>query len=636
MVDKVSTTALARPQSARVVRWLMISVAAAALAACGGGGGGSSSVAVGANTPPGSTTDTGTAAPAPAPAPAPSPAPAPAPTPAPAPAPAADPSLATASTRAEAQRFLDQASFGATAGEIDRVMALGYAAWIDDQFARPGGSLRTSWDAANAALQAADATKSAGQREVLDAFYREAVTGDAQLRTRVGFALSEIFVVSFQNDSLSNNGRALAGYMDMLRGNAFGSYRQLLEGVALHPAMGLFLSHMRNQKENTAAGRVPDENFAREVMQLFSIGLYQLNADGSRKLDASGAPIATYSHDDIAGLAKVFTGFSYAGPDTHNNRFWGATGYQDADRMWKPMQGYPQFHSTSEKRFLGTVVPAQGTAQPMVSLKAALDTLAAHPNVGPFIGRQLIQRLVTSHPSPAYVARVSAAFSGSGGDLKATVKAVLLDAEARSASAARDPAFGKLREPVLRLTATLRALGATSDSGSWLISNTDDPATALAQTPLRSPSVFNFFRPGYVAPGTLSGAAGLTAPELQLTHESSVAGYANYMRSGLQSGWGMNGLDGKATRRDVQLDFSADDALADQPEALVDRAATRLLGAVAPAALRGELLTAVQSVAIPAARADGSNAAQIASARRNRVLIAYFLVLVSPEFLVQK
>lgn len=629
-------------------------MAAGMVAACGGGGGGGSGgseTAVGSGATPAVGVDGGSAA-APTPV-APTPV---APTPAepsttapstgaepvsggavtPAPTGSASEAPIGAPTRADAVRFLTQATFGATPADIDRVLALGYQGWLDDQFARQGGSLRASWDAAHAAIQAVDATKSATPREVLDAFYREAITSDAQLRLRVAYALSQVFVVSATSDSLNNNPRALADYMDMLGSQGFSTYRQLLEGVALHPAMGLYLSHLRNQKENTTTGRVPDENFAREVMQLFSIGLYQLNADGSRRTDASGAPVATYGNADIAGIAKVFTGFSFAGPDTHSNRFWGTTGYQDPDRMIKPMQGYPQFHSVSEKRFLGTVVPAQATAQPAVSLKAALDTLASHPNVGPFIGRQLIQRLVTSHPSPAYVARVSAAFNASGGSMKAMVRAILLDPEARSAAAARDPAFGKLREPVLRLTATLRALGATSDSGGWLIRETDDPATALGQTPLRAPSVFNFYRPGYVAPGTRTGAAGLTTPELQLTHESSVAGYANYMRIGLQSGFGQQGTDGRAARRDVQINFSADDALADRPAELVDAASSRILGAPADAALRGELINAVQAVGLPAARADGSNAAQIAAARRNRALIASFLVLVSPEFLVQK
>lgn len=636
----------ARPQAATWLRWVSTAVVAAAVAGCGGGGGGSSddapamgagaSPAVGADsgtvgsgsgattggssgTPSGGgTVDAGSGSGS-------------------EPVDGGSGQVPTvAPTRAEAARFLAQASFGPTAAEIDRVVALGYAGWIDDQFNRTGNSHRASWDAADAALKAVDATKVAYQRDVLDAFYREAVKGDAQLRQRVTYALSQIMVVSMVNDSVGDKPRSAAGYLDTLSANAFGSYRQLIEAVALHPAMGMYLSHIRNQKESVSAGRVPDENFAREVMQLFSIGLYQLEADGTRRADGSGSPIATYTHDDIEGLAKVFTGWSWAGPDTSTNRFWAANGVADVDRHWKPMQGYALYHSNSEKRFLGTVVAAQGTAQPSASLKAALDTLAAHPNVGPFLARQMIQRLVTSHPSPAYVSRVAGAFKGGGGDLKAMVKAVLLDTEARSAAASADVNFGKVREPVLRLTAALRAFGATSDSGSWLIGATDDPASSLGQTPMRSSSVFNFYRPGYVAPGTRTGAAGLTAPELQLTHESSVAGYANYMRTGVQSGFGQAGIDYTAARRDVQLDLSAEDALADRPDALVDQVATRLLGAPTGAALRGELITAVQSVTIPVARADGSNATQIATARRNRTLIALYLLLVSPEFIVQK
>ncbi|MEF7617100.1 DUF1800 domain-containing protein [Aquincola sp. MAHUQ-54] len=617
------------------MHWLGVGLLAAAMAGCGGGGGGGEDAAApaggGTLIPPvaGGGTDVGTGG-------LPEAEPGAGSGVVTTPPPVVEPVASPVPTRAEAARFLTQATFGATPAEIDRVVAMGYEAWLDDQFNRQAVSHRASWDAAHAALQAVDATKVAHQRDVLDSFYRQAVTGDAQLRMRVAFALSQIFVVSMVSDGVGDKPQSAAGYLDMLTANAFGRYRQLLEGVALHPAMGIYLSHLRNQKEDVARGRVPDENFAREVMQLFSLGLYQLHPDGSRRTDGSGAPLLAYTREDIEGLAKVFTGWSWAGADTSSNRFWAASGATDPDRYWKPMQGYPQFHSQSEKRFLGTVVAAQGTAQPAASLKAALDTLAAHPNVGPFIGRQMIQRLVTSHPSPAYVARVAQAFSQGGGDLKALVRAVLLDPEARGAEASRDPAFGKLREPVLRLTAVLRAFGARSDTGLWLVGSTDDPASSLGQTPLRASSVFNFYRPGYVAPGAQSGAAGLTVPELQITHESSVAGYANYMRTGVQSGFGMNGIDWKAARRDVQLDFSAEDALADRPEQLIDQVTTRLLGTPASGALRGELLTAVQSVSLPAARADGSNATQVANARRNRTLIAVFLVLVSPEFLVQK
>jgi uncharacterized protein (DUF1800 family) len=539
-------------------------------------------------------------------------------------------------SRAEAARFLNQASFGATEAEIDHVMSVGYSAWIDEQFAKPTRSHRAYWDAENAAIKAADASKSAGQREVLDTFYRQAVQGEDQLRGRVAYALSQIFVISMQDGAVGDNTRGVAGYLDMLNEQAFGNYRTLLEQVARHPMMGLYLSHLKNQKEDAVKGRVPDENFAREVMQLFSIGLKALNPDGTPKV-LNGAAADTYTHDDIAGLAKVFTGWSWDGPDTADGRFFGWSGYQDADRQWKPMQGYTQFHSISEKRFLGQTVPAQSKADPAASLKVALDTLANHPNVGPFIGRQLIQRLVTSHPSGAYVQRVAKAFNDNGsgvrGDMKAVVKAVLLDPEARSVG---DAASGKLREPVLRLTALLRAYGATSDSGKFLVGVTDDPGVHLAQTPLRSPSVFNFYRPGYVPPGTESGALGLTVPELQLTSETTVAGYANYVRTGIQNGFGLNGTDGKAARRDVQLKLDAELALADKPSELVDLVATKLLVGQADPALKTDMVEAVSSITIPALKPDGSNQASVDTAKKNRVWLALTLACVAPEYLVQK
>lgn len=575
-------------------------VALAVLAACGGGGG----------TDGGDTAADGTSTPQGVPA--------------------------KPATREDAVRFLNQATFGATDEEVDRVMSMGYAAWIDDQFARPQTGHRASWEVEDAAIKAANPGGGAGTREVLDSFYRQAVTGGDQLRGRVAFALSQVFVVSMVDSGVGEKPQGVAGYYDMLGTHAFGRYRDLLEGVARHPMMGIYLSHLKNQKEDPAKGRVPDENFAREVMQLFSVGLKQLNADGSPLL-VNGAPADTYTHDDIAGLAKVFTGWSWDGADTADGRFWGWGGYQDPDRLWKPMQGYSQYHSLSEKRFLGATVPAQSKADPAGSLKVALDTLAAHPNVGPFIGRQLIQRLVTSHPSPAYVSRVAAAFNGSSGstrgDMKAVIRAVLLDPEARNAPGVDG---GKLREPVLRLTALLRAFNARSDSGKYLIGSTDDPGNQLGQTPLRSPSVFNFYRPGYVPPGTEAGSRGLTVPEMQITHETTVAGYANYLRSGIQGGFGQNGVDWKAPRRDVQLVIDGELALADQPAALAERVVTKLAGPSAPAALKADVAEAVASIAIPTLKADGSNQASVDNAKKNRVWTAILLAAVSPEFVVMR
>ena len=212
--------------------------------------------------------------------------------------------------RVDAVRFLTQATFGPTDAEVSHVIDVGYSAWIDEQIAKPAVSHRATWEAADAEARAADPTDMARTRDVLDSFYRQAVGGDDQLRQRVAFALSEIFVVSMVDGSVIQHPRGVAGYLDTLARGAFGNFRDLLQDVSLHPMMGLYLSHLHNQKENPATGRVPDENYAREVMQLFSIGLYRLNADGSVQT-AEGKPLETYTSDDISGLAKVFTGWSW-------------------------------------------------------------------------------------------------------------------------------------------------------------------------------------------------------------------------------------------------------------------------------------------------------------------------------------
>ncbi|WP_119155024.1 DUF1800 domain-containing protein [Caldimonas tepidiphila] len=542
-------------------------------------------------------------------------------------------------SRTDAARFLTQATFGPTEAEVERLMAIGYRAWIDDQFARPASRHRVVWESRDAAIKAADPRKAAGPNEVLHVFWKSALAGEDQLRQRVAYALSQIFVVSMADGSVRENPRGVAAYLDLLADKGLGNYRELIEAVSRHPVMGAYLSHLRNQKEDPRTGRVPDQNYAREVMQLFSIGLHELNPDGSLRLEA-GRPIDTYDADDVLGLSRVFTGFSWDGPDKDNNRFHGnAQDFQDAERNWRPMQGYTQYHSRLEKRFLGTVVSEQARADPDASLAAAMETLYRHPNVGPFIGRQLIQRLVTSNPSPAYVARAAAAFDGDGrgvrGDMKAVIHAVLLDPEARDPDRAKDGRFGKLREPVLRLSAFLRAFGVRSDSGDFLLDATDDPGTQLGQSPLRAPSVFNFYRPGYVPPGTRAAAAGLVAPEMQITHETSVAGYVNFMREAVASGVGRRGGEGPR-RRDLQPDYAPELALAAQPAALVDRMDRLLTGGQMSAALKAEIGAALASLPVPAARPDGSNAAAVERAKRTRVQAALLLTLASPEFIVQK
>jgi uncharacterized protein (DUF1800 family) len=580
-----------------------------ALAACGGGGGGGSS------TPPVNP----------------------------------PPAVEKPATRDEAARFLTQATFGPTDADIDRLMLIGYAPWIDEQLALAFDSTNTHrahWEAADAALKAANPTATtpptAGQNEVFESFWKKAITAPDQLRQRTAFALSQIFVISMVDSTVGNEPRAVADWLDMLGSKGFGSYRTLLESVSLHPMMGAYLTHLRNQKANTTTGRVPDENYSREVMQLFSIGLVELNADGSVKTGTGGAALETYTPADITGLARVFTGWSFACPDypaTNCFNNGSNNSLSDPDRWFKPMLGYPAFHSTEVKNFLGGTIAVQATADPAASLRAALDTLNAHNNVGPFIGKQLIQRLVTSNPSPAYVAAVAGVFANNGagqrGDMKAVIKAVLMNPEARVLS----DTSGKVREPVLRLSAFMRAFPHRSDTGSFRVGNTDNPGTSLGQSPLRAPSVFNFYRPGFVAPGTQAAARSLVTPELQIASETTAAGYVNTMRDNIASGVGLNNttVNGVAlNRRDVQGDYSAELALASDPTALVERVASRLTYGSAGAALKTEIVTAVNSLAIPALNAAASNQAAIDTAKRNRVNTALLLVLASPEFVVQK
>ena len=598
------------------VRALLAASSLILLAGCGGGSG--APAAATPTTP--ATPAPGDAAPPPPAAPNP-PAPVTPPTPLAPTTPATPPSatipapLPVALTAAQASRFLAQASFGPTMAGIDEVAAGGIQDWLNSQFAKPPTLHRAYIDRIGATL--GDGVK-LSQNQVIESFWQQAAGGEDQLRQRMAFALSQIFVVSMQPDALAAQPRGVASYYDMLGQHAFGNFRELLEGVTLHPMMGLYLSHLRNQKESGV--RVPDENFAREVMQLFTIGLYQLNQDGSARL-SGGQPVPTYQRADVSGLAKVFTGWSWAGPDKSGARFYGGTAAPGRD--WQPMQNYPSFHSTADKHFLGVDLGGAGGAT--AELKTALDTLFQHPNVGPFIGRQLIQRLVLSNPSPAYVGRVAAAFADNGagvrGDMRAVIRAILLDPEARGGGVRP-----KLREPVLRLANWMRAFNASSASKRFLLGNMDDPLGALGQTPLRAASVFNFYRPGYVPPNSDIARAGLVAPEMQITAEPSVTGYLNLMQDVIPRGVG--------SARDVQADYRAELALAEQPAQLVERINLLLLNGAMTPALTRQIVAAVGSVSLPAATA--SNAAAVAGARSNRVYLAIFLAMASPEYLVQK
>lgn len=539
-------------------------------------------------------------------------------------------------TDLEAHRFLTQATFGPTPSDIARVKAIGYDQWINEQL--DGTRLQATHVASAESSHRLLSTVRPTTSDVLFSWWTRAVTDPAQLRQRVAFALSEIFVVSTMDGELEQYGTLVASYLDMLTAKADGNYRDLLEGVALHPAMGEYLSHRSNMKELPSIGRVPDENFAREVMQLFSIGLHELHDDGTLKLN-NGKPIETYTSDDVKGLAKVFTGWSWHRPASKASViwwhcFWWLDTCKDPSQLVMPMSPYAEEHSTSEKRFLGVVIPAQSTAQPQQDLKIALDRLATHPNTAPFISKQLIQRLVTSNPSPAYVASVTQAFRSSGGNLKATVKAILLHPEARTAPPLTATGYGKLKEPVLRFTQLLRALPHTSTAAAYgktvngvipfyFVSLTDDASNSLGQTPLRAPSVFNFYRPGYKPAQTQLAAQNLVSPEMQLTSENSVLGYANFITNVLQDGWGQ--VNPLSQRPDIQFDFSALEPLASQPQNLVTLVSTRLLGGPAPAALNTKVVNAISQMANTSA-AD----------KRRRAQAAVLLIAVSPHYIVQQ
>ncbi len=510
-------------------------------------------------------------------------------------------------TDAEASRFLGQASMGASRAQIDHVKAIGYAAWLDEQFALPQQGTRWDWLVARGFNDPANKNNSAG----FDACAWRKLLGSADtLRQRVTLALSEILVVGI--DGLVNGGgwKAFSGaaYLDLLEANAFGTLRNLLDQVSRSLPMGLYLTFRGNVKANAKTGSSPDENYARELMQLFTIGLVQLNDDGTPVL-SGGKAVETYGQDDISGLARVFTGWNtdLAGGDTST-----------PDYQRRPMIQNAASHETGAKTFLGTTIPA-GTAGEE-SLRLALDTIHAHPNVGPFWSRQLIQRLVTSNPSAAYVKRVAAVFADDGqgvrGNLKAVLRAILLDDEARGSLGLANPQFGKLREPILRLAGWARAFNAASATDAWAVPNTSNPGTQLGQSPLRSPSVFNFFRPGYVPPNSALGDAGLEAPEFQITNESSTVGYVNFMQRVVANGTALG---------DVKADYSTVLALADDAAALLAELNTVLAAGQIGAASVAAIQAAVASMP------SGTDAT-----RANRLYAALLMVLAAPEYLVQK
>ncbi|MFZ6748642.1 DUF1800 domain-containing protein [Undibacterium sp. Ren11W] len=468
---------------------------------------------------------------------------------------------------AEAARFLAQAGFGGSAVARQALISNGYEPWINEQQALAQGQSR--FDELNA-IKLSDPASFALQSEQRDnLMWKRIAAAPDMLRQRMTLALSEIFVVNISGVDLPTQAHALCGYMDMLEKHAFGNFRQLLEDVTLSVPMGRMLGTFRNMKEDSKTGRRPDENYAREVMQLFTIGLVDLNMDGTAKLDANGKPIDSYNQDTVSNLARVFTGWSiildWTSPDP------------DPEPMRQPMRLDENAHSLLEKKFLGATIAANTDGR--ASLKIALDTLFNHANVAPFISRQFIQRFVCSNPSAAYVGRVAAVFANNGlgvrGDLKAVVKSILIDSEARTAPDVSNLFAGKIVEPMVRVGSFFRGMKFTSPDGQWRLVR----ARSFGQQPLGAPSVFNFFRPGYVPPNTVLATQNKQSPELQIVSEQTVLTQVNEWASLLDnpaSYTHRNYQDAaKAYKSDadstgLQMDWTLELAMVSKPDTLIE------------------------------------------------------------------
>lgn len=529
------------------------------------------------------------------------------------PPPVPPPQPPTAAELADASRFASKATFGLTFGGIDALAREGKESWLTRQFATP---VATHSSIVADLVQRRDAGEFTAFEQDIEflilfrrfAWWHRTVTSQDELRQRVAFALSQIFVVSDNVDDLIINPFALSGYYDTLLNNTFGNYRDLLRSVTLHPAMGIYLSHVNNRRSDPDNNIFPDENYAREVMQLFSIGLFELNIDGSLKLDNSGRPIPTYSNVEIREFAKVFTGLSFGG----SNAFFGNP-FPD---FLSPMQMFDAEHEPGVKNLLnGTVVPAGQIGSQ--DIDAAIDNLFNHPNVGPFIGKQLIQRLVTSNPSPAYIERVARAFNGDNssvrGDMRDVIRAVLLDPEA-TAMPDTNADFGKLREPVVRYASLLRQFGATSDDG--FIANTGYFLQELGkQHPLSAPSVFNFYLPAHSPAGEIADA-GLVAPEFQITTSNSIVGLSNLIDLIVIADFVTDAPEPFAP---VSLSYDDYTDVADDVTALVDRLDIVLTGGTLDLATRQAIESVLNDI-------DDPNI---------RIRIALYMFLISSDYAVR-
>lgn len=524
-------------------------------------------------------------------------------------------------SESEATRFLVQAAFGADPGTLREVQQMDFERWLLDQFSRPIGFTRPGIIAMRQRNEPIYHT--AMKMVIWEQVMRPASRGPRvrmpdPLRQRVAYSLSQIFVVSQKVDSLQNNSEGVATYYDTLLTHSFGKYRDLLRAVCLHPCMGLYLSHLGNRKADPARGRYPDENFAREVMQLFSIGLWELNLDGTRKL-RNGQPIPTYDNTNIREYARVFTGYQFGGPE--NNQFrWAKQNFTDPMKLWDSE------HDLEPKTLLsGVVTPKRTASSPdtglaaRADLEAAVDSLYLHPNVGPFLGRLLIQRLTTSNPSPAYIRRVATAFNDNGrgvrGDMRAVIRAILLDPEARSFPTLT----AKKREPYLTLFQLAKTFDAQPISGRY--SSATYMYDFMLQEPFESPSVFNFYQPAYRPSGEMTDQ-NQTGPEFQIMTAVTAHDHLNITRKFIHEHLARWGAD---ANNQIKMKLDEFIAMADKPDQLVHRLATRVLD---------RRLNPVSSRIIR--QAVGQIPTTRNNWQRDRVHMALYLICATAEFQVQR
>ncbi|MDQ3142622.1 MAG: DUF1800 domain-containing protein [Bacteroidota bacterium] len=528
-------------------------------------------------------------------------------------------------------RFLYQATLGASLSDIELVSKLGFEAWIDQQMKLPVYPIlnetrdvfkeTVDWHFAQGG-DSADVASMPNWIHFQYAWWTQHMLNNDRLRQRISLALSEIFVISIESD-LSQHGNGQASFYDIFKRHAFGNFRDILWEVSLHPMMGYYLSHLNNPKTDTIENTRPDENYAREIMQLFSIGLNELNLDGTLKMDSLGQAIPSYNQKDIKEMAKIFTGLgiSEVMPNMYTDTAVFGMGIYVAD-MTKLMKMYETYHEPGEKYLLeGSIVPARQKGNEDIS--DAIDMLFNHPNVGPFIGKQLIQRLIKSNPSPAYVGRISRIFNnddtGKRGNLAAVIKAILMDPEARECDAMMDETNGQLREPIVRYTHFTKAIDIEQYYGRyWNIGY--DFWAGTGQIPLAAPTVFNFFSPFYTPKGGLD-KKGLVGPEFQIHNSRTSIGYFNLVNAWAIYNYAMNNWEDEDPYAILNIRNLED--LAQDPEVLINRLDILLTHGNLGDRTRGIIKETIGKFIHGDYRED-------------RVRMAIYLIMISPDYAILK